>query len=208
MKLKQLIEVSDAAEYDLYELLQDTDRIHVSNKDYDNSESSYMDLFDSLSDLGVGPKPNGGLWYGFGSSWIEYAPSVGKSFKYVYDVSIDKSWAITLNSQEEIDEFGRKFGITYDAWSYWYMPYGLNQRRMTDRLWDHLREDEGEAYAIWWRKVLKEYKVVEIKIDAPQGWAYGWDVPSGVIMSFNGLRDFGRKKKSVQKIFGPEDLDY
>lgn len=109
----------------------------------------------------IGPKPNG-LWYGIGTSWIDWVRSEmpGMERDYVYLLEVDESKMKIIKNYEELVEFENE-----------YREYNLPGTKL--------------AY-IDWRRVSEKYGGIEIapyiwKARNTHFWYYGWDVASGCI---------------------------
>jgi hypothetical protein len=103
-------------------------------------------------------KPRG-LWYGIGTSWIDWIRSEMPEWETdnIFKLDIDESKILMIRNIEELDAFDKKYTDNDDMWR-----------------------------GIDWRKVASEYGGIEIAPYIYEGrfeylWYYGWDVASGCI---------------------------
>lgn len=160
---KELEEVSD----EVYQIIQgeDSDMRVVMTK------SENLEFTDRSSNQGLGMKPQG-LWYGIGSSWIDWVRSEMPEWEeeHVFKIDVDLSKMVTIRNHEDLLEFDKKFGI----------------------------DIMGGAYRnIDWAAVAKKYSGIEI---APYiysarmevSWYYTWDVESGCIWKKDAIKSIKR----------------
>jgi len=113
-----------------------------------------------------------GLWYGIGSSWIDWVrnemPNLERDNLFLLD--IDSSRIKTISNDEELLEFNDKY-----KWN--------DSSRYDLRLID-------------WTKVAKDYDGIEIvpylhkmRLERSVFWYYGWDVASGCIWGDGVIKD-------------------
>lgn len=129
----------------------------------------------SVPSQGIHFKPKG-LWYGIGTSWVDWLEGEGYSFsskdwggKYIYKLKL-AGGVLRIKSARELDQFTEE----YEAES----RFG------------------GDQF-IDWREVAKKYKGIEI---APYQasrrsrymWYCGWDVASGCIWNASAISKFIR----------------
>lgn len=121
-------------------------------------------------------KPKG-LWYGIGTSWIDWVRNEMPEWEKdnLFKLDIDESKIIKITNDKELLDFSDKFSIKH-----------LNSNYIT---------------AIEWSEVSKEYGGIEItpylhsmRMDNRVFWYYGWDVASGCIWG-------GDVIKGIKKIF-------
>ena len=131
-------------------LIQPSDRIVVSK----NEEISFRDMSGAQS---AEPKPKG-LWYGLGTSWLEWMRSEMPHWikGNIFKLEVNTDVMLMLDTEEKILEFNDEYGI--------------------------------EEYAIMWPSVVLSYGGIEInpyqyklRLDSRVMWYYGWDVASGCI---------------------------
>jgi len=112
-----------------------------------------------------GPKPVG-LWYGIGSSWIDYIKSNNMNewdYDNAFELILDDNKLLKITNVNELDNFTKIYvDTTNDTY--------LNN------------------YFINWDSVAEKYSGIEIAPYIWKGrmkymWYYGWDVASGCIWS-------------------------
>ena len=69
-----------------------------------------LTTFKKPKKLGKYPKPNGVLWVAKGNSWKEFVEEMewSEKYKYEYEVDIEMSKIIKLNTYKDISEFAKK----------------------------------------------------------------------------------------------------
>jgi hypothetical protein len=147
---------SDRISDELYNLVKDK---------YNNSRiimSANNDLVfkPKKQDLEPDTKPKG-LWYGIGTSWIDWVKNEMPYWEKnnIFVIEIDDSKIIKISNENELLEFNEKYKIGNLSFS-----------------------------LIDWEKVSRDYKGIEIapylykmRFDRRVFWYYGWDVASGCI---------------------------
>ena len=118
-------------------------------------------------DREIGKPP--GMWYGVGTSWINWCIDEGMEDwigKYVYEVKIDDSKIKKISTIDEFNLFQTDYQIL-----------GRFGRKNID-----------------WDKVMKKFSGIEIapyfwekRLHQDSSWYYSWDVASGVIWNKNAL---------------------
>ena len=109
---------------------------------------------------GIGFKPKG-LWYAFGSGWIDWVDGNMPEWKgkYLHKIQLDYRKILVLDKYGW-GKFEKKYGVSNKAW---------NDGRITDITWDYVQEDG------WYG----------IEVDDPYGmigtWERTWSVSSGCI---------------------------
>lgn len=140
-------------------------RIHMSDSEeiHFNSVTQEISLENPASIIG---KPSG-LWYGFGTSWLDWCnlEMPGWVCDYYYEIVLDQSKILTISSIEQFDQFEREF---------------LSLSEITDNRFA-LRLGK-----INWVKVSKLYSGIEIvpylyERRLESMWYYGWDCASGCV---------------------------
>jgi hypothetical protein len=125
-------------------------------------------------------KPNGGLWYGCGNSWIEWclAEDFGLEWSYVHEIDVDLSKIKVIDNIADFDLFSEKFGLADEFYSRF-----VNQDFMPkfDRIdWKRL-ESLGfmgiEINPYLWKRRLSGGM-----------WYYGWDCASGCIWNAEAVK--------------------
>jgi hypothetical protein len=121
-------------------------------------------------------KPKG-LWYGIGTSWIDWVRNEMPEWEKdnLFKLDIDESKIIKITNEDELLNFSNKFSKKH-----------LNSSYIT---------------SIKWNEVSKEYGGIEItpylhsmRRDNRVFWYYGWDVASGCIWRKDVI-------KGIKKIF-------
>lgn len=107
-------------------------------------------------------KPRG-LWYGIGSSWVDWVKSEMPDWETdnVFKIDINESNILIIRNYEEITEFDKEYGV----------PYRTSYKTYTN---------------IDWGKVANNYGGIEIAPYIYEArrtieWYYTWDVASGCI---------------------------
>jgi hypothetical protein len=151
--------------------LHDIVKRNYSDKRITISRTPNIRFQDKKDKLFPSPKPNG-LWYGIGSSWIDYIKSEGMEdwdYDHVFDLTLDESKLLKITNIDELDEFNKIYSIKSDN--------------------DFMRD-----YKIDWELVGESYSGIEIAPYIWKGrmkymWYYGWDVPSGCIWSKDAIKE-------------------
>jgi len=111
-------------------------------------------------------KPNG-LWYGIGTSWIDWVSFEMPSWKgkNLYKLTLSTSQMLILSTSKALKEFTLKYGKA---------------------LHDFDKEHKLKYLAIDWSTVSKTYGGIEIRPYQPAArhayiWYYPWDVASGCV---------------------------
>lgn len=156
----------------------------VSQELYQEIKSNYRDsrlimskdseiVFKSRPDQKAGPKPRG-LWYGIGSSWIDWVRMEMPDWEAdnVFKIDIDESRVKIIRTFEEILEFDKQYGFDMERYMGW---------RSID--WVSVAEDWGGI------EIAPYIYEARMKLN----WYYGWDVASGCIWSDGVV-------KNIQKI--------
>lgn len=109
-----------------------------------------------------GAKPKG-LWYGIGSSWIDWVRSEMPDWEsnYLYEVTLHEDRILKMSEIDELNNFYSKYKNLNKG--------GIN-----------------------WKEVAKEYSGIEISpyvrgAGYKHNWYYWWDVASGCIWSKNAI---------------------
>ena len=133
------------------------DRIHMS-------KDGVLQKNDTTSKLDIGTKPRG-LWYGFGSSWIDWVDMEMPEWNYdhIFKINVNPNKVLQINTLYELIQFDNEFSI----------PHGFYKN-------------------IDWKKVSQSYDGIEInpyqyKARMTLNWYYGWDVASGCIWNPNAI---------------------
>jgi hypothetical protein len=149
---------SDTISNELYNLIANkynNSRIIMSENDEINFKAKAQQ-----SEPDTKPK---GLWYGIGTSWIDWVKSEMPSWERnnIFSIDIDESKIIKISNENELLEFNENYKSEMEN-----RPLSL----------------------IDWKKVSKDYEGIEItpylykmRFDRRVFWRYGWDVASGCI---------------------------
>ncbi|VVU95389.1 hypothetical protein CPAV1605_1140 [seawater metagenome] len=120
-------------------------------------------------------KPKG-IWYGFGTSWIDWATTIFPDDigKYYFKLEVDTSKILKISNIEEAVTFNKKYGISSDI------------KMETGDL--ELLQDLSNKGKINWGEVSKDYAgfelnpyLYDLRADSNFTWLYVLDVASGVI---------------------------
>lgn len=119
----------------------------------------------------VANKPVGGLWYGFGNSWLNFINDDYQSGikDYIYEIKINPSKILIIDSKIKHQNFCNEY----------------------------CKKDILMNYVIDWNKVAKDFHGIECKGDGFYpwheedifNWQQNWDVESGVIWDKSALLD-------------------
>ena len=123
-------------------------------------------------------KPKG-LWYGFGTSWLDWVrsqmPDWEKDYKSIFLLEINESSVLRLSSKEELVEFTKKYSPSHNSID----PSSISyfERNLID-----------------WSMVANNYAGIEInpyiysaRMDRFTNWYYPWDVASGCVWNRDGI---------------------
>lgn len=150
-EFEKLNEVSD----EMYEIINDK----YNNKRIIITKNNKIS-FENISSQKSGPKPFG-LWYGIGTSWIDWVKDEMPDWDYdnVFEIVIDESKILKISKFNELIEFTNEY---------------IDNNEMLSN------------YFINWNKLSKKYSGIEISPYIWEGrmkfiWYYGWDVASGCI---------------------------
>lgn len=144
--------------------LKSTDRIVMSNKEIGKLNFPVT--------LKSNDKPVG-LWYGFGTSWVDWVKSEMPQWigTYFYKLEVNKNNLIQLNDFIDIGAFSEHY-------------------RSMD-------SDNTRIHEIDWLKVSKDYSGIEInpycykaRLEMKTIWYYSWDIASGCIWNDNAVKSF------------------
>ena len=134
-------------------------------------------------------KPSGGLWYGFGSSWLRWLAMEmheEKMFKYLHSISIDEDKICKIKTERHFIFFSKKFC------PFW----GQDVNSMLQKIvrWDHTSDqlygpDEYGNYENVFERCGGGVEFdgagfvtnIDIGNKNYDTWLSDWDVPSGVI---------------------------
>jgi hypothetical protein len=117
-------------------------------------------------------KPEG-LWYGFGSSWVDWVKSEmpGWEGKFYYLLEVNESKILQLKNILQLEAFTEQYGVQDDLLK------------------------EFKFFIIDWKKVSKKYSGIEINPYIHEArfkltWYYPWDVASGCIWKEDAIKSF------------------
>lgn len=147
--------------------INSNDRIVLGTKDN-------IDLSIKVPPSKITTKPIG-LWYGFGTSWIDFVRSEmpQRETDHVYKIEIDTSNVLVIKDDNSFLEFSDKYKDPEfeKKWSY------------------------GRNSNIDWPRVAKEYKGIEFpvyfskyRMADKHDWYYTWDVASGCIWDLSAVK--------------------
>jgi len=149
--------------------INSNDRIILGTKDN-------IDLSIKVPPSKITTKPIG-LWYGFGTSWIDFVrsqmPQREMYTEHVFKIEIDTSNILIIKDDESFLDFSDKY-----------------KDPEFEKKWPDVRND-----AIDWPKVSREYKGIEFPVyfhkyrrTREHGWYYTWDVASGCIWDLSAVK--------------------
>lgn len=117
---------------------------------------------------GIGMKP-AGLWYSFGSEWIDWVRGNMPDWEdeYIHKITINKSKILNIDKYGW-DKFENEFGVTNNKWS--------SRDVITDIAWDYVQE-------AGWYGVETMHPWGDIG-----SWSRSWDVSSGCIWDKRGIK--------------------
>ena len=141
-----------------------------------------------------GRKPIGGLWYGIGSNWLDFAynnvPTMIHMF--IHELILDTNKIAIINSKAANDNFEKRYGfefyITDDGKKGKKNFIKLNDKEKT--ISDPFDKIHPETLMNW-PDVEKEYFGVEISGGGLKShqWQEYWDLPSGVIWNQSAVKN-------------------
>ena len=104
-----------------------------------------------------------GLWYGIGSSWIDWVRSEMPAWESenVFKIGINESRIKIIRVYDELVEFDKEYGV----------PFNFGYKKYTNIDWGKVANDYGGI------EIVPYIYEARRKID----WYYGWDVASGCI---------------------------
>lgn len=162
----KISEVSD----DVYGMIGSNDRVIMTR------ESELVFRSTPIGNQKVSAKPRG-LWYGIGSSWIDWVRSEMPNWEteHVFKIEVDESKMRVIRTYDELLAFDKEYSVKLNLGA------------------DYLRKI-GD---IDWRRVASEYGGIEIapyiyKARMSVNWYYGWDIASGCIWGDGIIRDIKR----------------
>lgn len=144
--------------------IKETDRIVLSTEDT-------LDLSRKIPPSSIGRKPIG-LWYGFGTSWIDFirAEMPDRETQHVFKIEVDDMDIYNINQEKMFLWFSQRFK-------------------------DPKKEGKYGNYKIDWPEVSKKTKGIEIPIyfrkysrDPEHDWYSTWDVESGCIWDLSAIK--------------------
>ena len=138
-------------------------------------------------------KPRG-LWYGIGTSWIDWVESEMPEWegKFIYKLEINEPFILMLKNEEELNNFTVRFG-RYPEKDEAYHQY-VKRAYASEQL---SIEQIGPAISIDWLEVSLLYAGIEIspyQWDSRSNlhWYYPWDVASGCLWNKKAIKQIKR----------------
>ncbi len=169
--LKELAEESDYASNEFEKVTPETlkkigsrDRIVLGTKDS-------IDFNFKIPPSRIGFKPTG-LWYGFGTSWIDFirAEMPERETEHVFKIDIYDDDIIDVDKEGMFLWFSKRYK-------------------------DPEKEGRFGNHKIDWPEVTKKYKGIEFPIyfdkyrgDPEHQWYYPWDIASGCIWDLSAIK--------------------
>ena len=144
--------------------IKSTDRIVLSTEDR-------IDLSRKMPPSSIGRKPIG-LWYGFGTSWIDFirAEMPERETQHVFKIEVDDFELVDIDRDKIFLWFSQRFK-------------------------DPQKEGRFGNYKVDWPEVTKKYKGIEFPIyfDKYRGnpdhdWYSSWDIASGCIWDLSAIK--------------------
>jgi hypothetical protein len=157
---------SDIISDELYNLIKDK----YNNSRIIMSSNSNLVFKSKIQESEPDTKPKG-LWYGIGTSWIDWVRSEMPHWEKnnIFLIEIDDSKIIKISNEDELLSFNEKYKSEIVN-----NPLSL----------------------IDWKRVSKDYKGIEItpylykmRFDRRVFWYYGWDIASGCIWGDGVIKD-------------------
>ena len=131
------------------------DKIHISHDD----NLKFKNIPSNEQPISFKPK---GMWFSFGTEWIDFIGSKKTMEDYVYDININDSKILTLGKENE-SQFLSKYGV---------------------------KGDDGKM-DVNWSKVASEWSGFEIIINPRELnnlWLWStWDINSGCVWNIDGI---------------------
>ena len=126
----------------------------------------------------ISDKPNG-LWYGCGSSWIEwceYEKFNTKNLQHKFLLDLDFTKILILDNDSKIKEFAEEYGDTIKE---------LEKFKFGNKKYKQY---------INWNMVAKNFSGIEIcpysfPLRMQLDWYYSWDVASGCVWNKNAIKN-------------------
>ena len=138
----------------------------------------------------VGMKPEG-MWYGVGTSWIEWVESEmpEKAHDNVFKLDIDESKVLLIDDYSKFDVFEKEYSTD--------LLEVLGVNSLLGRI--------GFNNMIDWKKVSEKWSGIEIspylyKYRLQKFWYYGWDCASGVIWKPDAIKKITKLTESKELI--------
>lgn len=146
-QLKSVHEVSD----ETLEKVNSSDRVVMSGE----SEMTFKQV--SIGEQSKSAKPMG-LWYGIGSSWVDWVRGNMPEWELdnLFKIDVNTKRMLIISTSEELLLFNKKYGTVI----------------------------MGFLEVIDWSRVAADYGGIEISelgMGGEVSWYYGWDVASGCI---------------------------
>ena len=147
-----------------------------------------------------GRKPIGGLWYGIGSGWLDFAynnvPTMIHMF--IHELILDTNKIAIINSKASNDNFEKRYGFEF-----YLTRDGKRGKKHLIKLNDKEKTQSdlfslGQSAAVFppetlmnWPDVEKEYFGVEISGGGLKSyqWQETWDLPSGVVWNQSAVKN-------------------
>ena len=141
-----------------------------------------------------GRKPIGGLWYGIGSGWLDFAynnvPTMIHMF--IHELILDTNKIAIINSKASNDNFEKRYGFEF-----YFTDDGKKGKKNFIKLNDKEKTisepfDKIHPETLMnWPDVEKEYFGVEISGGGLKSyqWQEYWDLPSGVIWNQSAVKN-------------------
>jgi hypothetical protein len=153
---------------DVYNLVRSdySDSRIIMSKD---DEIRFTSISSDRQEVRTKPK---GLWYGIGTSWINWVRSEMPEWEVenIFSIDINESGIKIIRGYDELLEFDNEYGV-----------------------------NESFYRAIDWGRVSMDYDGIEIapyinkaRLDRKVSWYYGWDVASGCIWGDGIIRGIKR----------------
>ena len=167
-----LSEITD----ETYELLQtkyNNSRVIMSNEE--------KIIFRNNPEQKIHFKPKG-LWYGIGTSWVDWVRNNQSDWEedYIHIIDVDLTKIKVIRNYQELIEFNNQYGTK-----------------------------ENHSADIDWVKVSKDYSGIEIapyiykaRFDREVFWYYAWDVASGCIWdsaAIKSIENLNKEKNPVEE---------
>lgn len=136
--------------------------------------------------LGSSFKPRGALWLSCGRAWMEWIenemPAWRRRYRHEYVFRVDTSQLLRIETSQDIQEFGKRFGIRNDDRPGSPAMYSID--------WDKVRREAKDCCGIF----VKDAHVMPERLDPNYLWYSTFDVCSVALWSLDCVRSVKRNR--------------